>query len=239
MIDTDAKGVHQLLLSPLFLLYELIAIVIPGLVLLALLGLKGNKLLYDAWVSPHFGYKTKITMFLVLGYIIGSILRAPIILLQARKTKPSAEFTGWLKTQPREVQTLVSGAITQGAILSTPGLVDRLSVLQTRAAFHVGTGIALITASCISGDGRPLRLLEFSLGVLMCCAGIILARAYSDETLRMIGVGFASLLGRLTEPQIKIFSAVTKSVFGNPNPPVVTTATVVTTPPSGAATSAE
>src|SRR5271168_159122 len=78
MGDLDSKSVNQILLGPLFLLNHILASIVPGALLLLLLALKGNVLLRNEWLSPVFGYRTKLAVFLLLGFVLGNILRLPI-----------------------------------------------------------------------------------------------------------------------------------------------------------------
>src|SRR5437879_5407398 len=85
MEDADQnKGIAQLLLSPVFLLHEILGTLIPGAVLLLLLVHKGSPVLRDhPWVSPLFGYKTNIAVFLLFAYVVGKALVLPILFIMA------------------------------------------------------------------------------------------------------------------------------------------------------------
>jgi len=212
MVDMDPKGFHQLLLSPVFLLNQILAIIVPGALLMLLLGLKGNITLLNAWLNSPFGYKTKVAIFILLAYVVGSVLRIPILSLRVlRKAAPPEPVSPFLKGQTPEVQKMLIGIIGDGVLLSTPGLIDRLSLIQTDSGFHMGTGMALLIAATRPGDGS-LRWLEALLGVAMFWTGVVKARNYSDQTLSMIGVGWANILGRMTPQQLEMAKAVFNSL---------------------------
>ena len=97
MLDMDSKGIHQLFLSPLFLLNQILAIIMPGALLILMLGLKGNATLRAVWLASAFGYKTKVAIFLLLAYFLGSALRVLVLrVCSLRKVKPP-DMSEWLK----------------------------------------------------------------------------------------------------------------------------------------------
>jgi hypothetical protein len=209
MGELGDKGLSQLLLSPLFLFNQILGTIVPGALLMMMLGLKGNQLLRGMWLSPLFGYRSKVGIFLMLAFVVGNILRLPIVFVASLSKK---EKTFWLKGQAPEVQKMVGAVITDGVILSTPGLVDRLSLLQADGAFHIGTGTALIVAAFVPGDGS-LRWIEGALGAGMFWAGVLKGRKYADEVLGIIGIGMANILARMTSQQLVVLKAMVRT-FG-------------------------
>jgi hypothetical protein len=226
MSELGDKGLSQLLLSPLFLFRDILGTIIPGTLLMLLFGLKGNALLRGMWLDPLFGYKTKVVIFLMLAFVLGNILKLPIVLIASLVKKE--EVVPWLKGQSPEVQKMIGAVITDGVILSTPGLVDRLSLFQADGAFHIGTGIALMVAAFVPGDGS-LRWIEGVLGVGMFVAGILKGRQYADEVLRVIGIGTANVLARMNPQQIDILKATIKAFSVEPAKQI-TEVTVTTNP---------
>jgi hypothetical protein len=215
MSEIDGKGISQLLLSPLFLLNHILGTVVPGALLILLLALKGNLLLRAGWINPLFGYKTKVAIFVMLAFVVGSMLRLPLQLI-AMAIKPFApkaaqEATIFLKGQSDVVRQIVGAAMTDGVLLARPALMDRLSLLQTDAAFHAGIGTALLVAASISGDGS-LRLLEGVLGLAMFLVGIRNGRHYNEQTLSVVGIGIVDILGSMTPQQISLVKAAIKSL---------------------------
>lgn len=211
MVEMDPKGINQLLLSPVFLLAQILGIIIPGALLMLLLGLKGNAMLRGVWLSSPFGYKTKVAIFLLLAYIFGSVLKLPLICIRSLRKETPPDVPAWLQKQTPEIRQMLVGVVGDGVLVSTPGLLDRLSIIQADAAFHFVTGTALLIASIIPGDGY-LRWLEAIIGVFMCWAGIVKGLRYKNEIWSMIGIGWASILGRMSPQQFTIAIAVINSL---------------------------
>lgn len=211
MSEIDGKGITQLLLNPLFLLNHILGTIVPGALLILLLGLKGNVLLRDGWLNPLFGYKTKVAIFLMIAYVIGSALRLPLTWIGAllKPLRPKVEPI--LKGQQPVVSKMFGAVISDGVLLANPALIDRLSHSQTNAAFHIGTGTALLVAACVPGDGS-LRWIEALLGIGMFCAGILKARTYQDEAIGAVGIGFANILAGMTPNQFIVAGAVIKAL---------------------------
>lgn len=213
MLEINKQEMNSLLFSPVYLLNQCLGIIVPGMLLLLLLALKGNQLIHEAWFITSLGYKTKVALFLMLAYIIGSMLRAPFhwLAMMISKRGVDTPIGDQMKGQPPEIIKVVKGAIADGVIFATPGLLDRLSHYQTDGAFHIGIGSALLVASCVPGDGH-LRWLEVILGVGMFLAGIRKAHLYKDEVLNVMGIGFAHVLGRMSKEQLVLAGLVFRSL---------------------------
>lgn len=200
-MDIDHKGLNQLLLSPLYLFEQLLSVMAPGLLLMLLLGFKGTLTMQEAWSHAPFGYKTKIAAALLLAYVVGSALRLPFILFNplAKKFAPKTPMTFPLQPSP-QIKKMLSAVITDGAVLATPGLADRLSLGKADAGFHLGTGMALLVAACVRGDGA-LRWLELTVGLAMLTAAFLRGQEYQDQLLSTVAIGWAHVLGRMTPEQ--------------------------------------
>lgn len=214
MSEIDGKSISQLLLSPLFLMNHILGTLVPGAVLILLLALKGNMLLHAGWVNPLFGYKTKVALFVMLAFVLGSMLKLPLQLM-SMAIKPfvpnPAPESAFLNGQPDVVRQILGAAMTDGVLLARPPLMDRLSLLQTDAAFHIGMGTALLVAAFVSGDGS-LRLLEVLLGFAMFLVGVRKATHYNQQALSIVGIGIVDILGKMTPQQITMAKAVIKSL---------------------------
>jgi hypothetical protein len=212
MLDTDNKGISQLLLSPLFLFNQILGILTPGAILMLLLVLKGNRLLRNVWLDVPLGYKTKITLYLLLAYVLGQVVKLPVVWFGVFvKTEPLPEPEGILKGQPAELAHMLRTMFTDGVIMATPGLTDRLSLIQADANFHLTTSIALVAAAMIPGDGH-LRWLELLIGIAMFGAGIRKTRHYKHQALGLVGVGLAYVIGTMSPEKLKIAAAILKAL---------------------------
>jgi hypothetical protein len=215
----QAKGLSQLLLSPLFLFREVLGTIIPGALLLLLLAYKGSPVLHHVWLDSPFGYRTKIALFLLLAYIVGKALVTPLLFVIASRriygriatevraptAGPPAPPGGRPGPEGEAASYMLQGAVVRGPILWTRGLEDRLSILQSNAAFHVGTGCALLVAAAFPGDN--LRGTEALLGFAMLVVGIHLGHESNKEYVRFVGTGLFDRLVNMTPQQIQIVAA--------------------------------
>jgi hypothetical protein len=227
MSEIDGKGINQLLLSPLYLLNHIFGVLMPGAFFLLLLALKGNVLLRNGWTNPLFGYKTKVALFILLAYVVGSMLRLPLQWLAAA-FKPFQTPATVFKNQHPEVQKALTAILTDGVLIARPFLLDRLSLLQSNVAFHIGVGIALLVAAFVPGDGS-LRWLEAFLGTAMFVTGFRKGKDLVDETIGAIGIGLAHVIGGMTAQQMTIAKATLVSLGILGTNPEVAQATVITT----------
>jgi hypothetical protein len=219
----QSKGITQLLMSPLFLFRQVLGIVVPGALLLLLLAHKGNRVVRNAWLHSPFGYGTKIAISLVFAYIAGEVVTLPFSFILA--CKALIQRTAAVLRTPKAIQPLPSnplgsnsdaprnllrGAVTDGVILSTPGLADRLSLVQSQAAFYVGTGCALLIAAIFPGD--DLGWLEAIIGFAMVFVGTHKAIEFRETYVQHIGIGLASQFGKMTPQQISQWAAFIKTL---------------------------
>lgn len=226
MEGTDpVKGISQLLLSPLYLFRQILGTIVPGALLLLLLAHKGNPVLCHAWLNSPFGYKTNIAIFILLALVTGRILVIPMLFIFACKAayqriaadiKEPKSAALVPAGNPSNLNTetardMLTGALTDGLILSTPGLMDRLSLEQSNAAFHIGTGCALPVAAAFPGDN--LSWFEAVLGFAMLVVGIHLSIQYSSLGTRYIGIAFHNQVTSLTPQQLLASAAWLKAMM--------------------------
>ena len=225
----ESKGISQLLLSPLFLLNEILGTIVPGALLILLLGLKGNVLLREGWMNPLFGYKTKIAIILLLAFVFGKMLRLPLHFLAAviRRLKPEKppEVPDFLKGQSAYVRQIVDAAMAEGVLVARPVLMDLVSFLQSDVTFHIGVGTALLVAACVYGDGAFLRGLEAILGLAMLSLGMKKSVDFANQKERVIGIGLVDIIGNMSVEQMGWAQALMQSFGLMPRkaPPAVPT----------------
>jgi hypothetical protein len=214
MDGTDqTRGIAQLLLSPLFLLHDILGVFVPGALLLLLLAHKGSPILRHAWLDSPFGYKTNIAVFALLSYVVGKILVLPIVFIigskrfydriaadvrksQAVVPSPPGSASG---PDTQVLRDMLQGAVTDGAILATPGLADRVYVVRADAAFHLATGCALLIAAAFPGDS--LRWLEAAAGFAMFWVGVYRGLEANKVYTRHVGIGLANIIAKMMTPQ--------------------------------------
>jgi hypothetical protein len=96
--EVDAKpevssGLSQLLFAPVFLVGETVGILFPGLLFCLILLLKGHRATFAPFDLAFLGYRTKLFGFLLIAYVIGKLLTAPLRLTLGSligKAKPEA-----------------------------------------------------------------------------------------------------------------------------------------------------
>jgi hypothetical protein len=215
-MDVDNKGLNQLLLSPLYLFDQLLSTAIPGALFMMLLSFKGNLAVRAFWMQNVLGYKTKIAAFCILAFVIGHFIKLPLTLIASlRQNKEDISgLSEHLKKQTPEVRAMLKGMIFDGALLSMPGLMDRLSVIKAEAGFHLGTGIAFLLAAGFPGDSAHTRWFEAAFGLALLWVGVAKAKAYATQTLATVGVGLANIVGKMTTEQMQINLGILKIVLG-------------------------
>lgn len=193
-----------MLLGPLSLATELFGALIPGFVFLILTCVKLR------WVTPILtytlaGYVTKVVLALFASYVIGKVSLSAISLVSdlvtwlAGKLKPNKKEEP-PAANPTALQSLFSvvsklmrsgpwfttflGGLVGASILSNKSdLFHHYTASQAEESFHLNTGMLLIMASLIPGDGH-FRVLEVVAGAILLADGI---RQKSQDRLLMAG----------------------------------------------------
>jgi hypothetical protein len=193
---------QRTLLGPLSLATELFGALIPGSVFLILTCVKLR------WVTPILtytlvGYVTKVVLALLASYIIGKVSLSAINLVSdsvtwlVRKLKPSKEEPP--AANPTYLQFLLRtfsnlkrtpwftnflGGLMGASILSNKSdTFHHYTASKSEAAFHLNTGLLLITASLVPGDGH-FRVLEVGAGAILLAGGV---RQTSENSRLMAG----------------------------------------------------
>ena len=194
MVEIPAElksDLQRTLLGPLSLATELFGALIPGLVFLILTCVKLR------WVTPVLsytlaGYVTKAVIALLASYVIGKVSLSAISVVSdsvkwlAGKLKPNKEEP--LPANPTALQSLLRvvsklarsgpwfttflGGLVGASILSNKSdLFHHYTASQAEESFHLNTGLLLIVASLIPGDGH-FRVLEVGAGAILLAGGI-------------------------------------------------------------------
>jgi hypothetical protein len=185
------SDLQRTLLGPLSLATELFGALIPGSVFLILTCVKLR------WVTPILtyalvGYVTKVVLTLLASYVIGKVSLSAISLVTdsvtwlAGKLKPSKVEPP--AANPTALQSLLGvvsklwksgpwfttflGGLVGASILSNKSdLFHHYTASQAEESFHLNTGLLLILASLIPGDGH-FRWLEVVAGAILLAGGI-------------------------------------------------------------------
>lgn len=194
MVEIPAElksDLQRTLLGPLSLATELFGALIPGSVFLILTCVKLR------WVTPILtytlaGYVTKVVLALLASYVIGKVSLSAISLVSdsikwlAGKLKPTKEEP--LPANPTALQSLLraitklvnsgpwfmtfmAGLVGASILSNRSDLFHHHTASQAEESFHLNTGLLLIMASLIPGDGH-FRVLEVGAGAILLAGGI-------------------------------------------------------------------
>jgi hypothetical protein len=184
---------QRTLLGPLSLATELFGALIPGSVFLIIMCVKLR------WATPILtntlvGYVTKVVLALLASYVIGKVSLSAISLVRdsvtslAGKLKSSEEeppaptnptalqslliaVAKWVRNSPPWFTTFLGGLVGASILSNKSELFHHYTASQAEAAFHLNTGLLLITASLIPGDGH-FRWLELGAGAILLAGGV-------------------------------------------------------------------
>lgn len=200
---------RQLLLAPIYLLHEVYAALIPGILFLLLFLLKGSRLIASAVLATAMlGYTTKIVLALLVAFVIGKItlssvsivtgfLEVPVHWLKKKleerrdraivpKGTPQKKLT---EADKRNRQMLTG--VLKGIILSKEGSYFDLHERQrSTAGFLLNSGLVMLIASCYPGDG--LRSYELAGGVILLVAGLKESMELPGIATHTLGLGLGS-----------------------------------------------
>ena len=227
-VKEQSSQLHQLLLSPLHLWGDIQTTMIPGVSFLLLMAFKGNLTVQTIWWHSPFGYRTKIAIFLLLSYVAGKLLPLPLSvlrwlitwILKLRNYNPPQDQTNPLSHLPQEQRDIVTGALSLGPILATPGLTDKLAIIQFESAFYLAIGITLIEASLFPSDGY-WRLVEVLAGIIIFAAGFTKTKEYEKSYMRHLGVGMANMASQMTHQQSLVLLEMFKKLGIVPSGPTI------------------
>lgn len=210
-LDDQRNQFHRLLLSPLFLLHDILGALIPGGLFLIMLGFKENVTIRNIWFGLPFGYKTNIGIALVFSYLIGKVFQIPwhLVGMTPKKREEAPEN---IKQLPEGLRKMLFAAMTDGVFAATPEIADKMAVQRAEGALYLGLSFSLVIASAFPGDGR-FRILELLLGFGSLAASIAIFKAYTRSIAGNIGVGIANILARMSKEQLHICAAILKG-FG-------------------------
>ena len=189
---TAGTGLREILLQPTYFIAEVYSAILPGLVFAFLLFEKRNWTVLAFLSSPSIGYKTKLAVGFAMSYAAGKILGLPFRLVERtykaiRSTDPDHK-----KEVARMLPHFLGGLVLP-ALMGARDYMTYFVIAWCNYAFYSVTGIALLLASAIPGDG-DLRLLEFGLGVVLVAAGLIESKKLDEFLLMFLGGATAEWL---------------------------------------------
>jgi hypothetical protein len=203
VVGRAKEGFDRLLLAPVFLIYEIVAVILPGVLLITLLLLKGNHTVVAALQSPLLGYKTKLFVALIFSYLAGKvfvipsemIIRVAIFHFSKKLDKPE------LKADV--AKKFFTGAFILPAMFGTEHALDYFVLGLMTASFYFSTGAVLLVSSLFPGD-HALRLVEGAGGVLFCIRGY---KGFYDCIglgVTMFGVALSGTIQKLASANVAV-----------------------------------
>jgi hypothetical protein len=183
------EGVERLLLAPVFLLYEIVAVLLPGILFIVLLVVKENHGVVSALQSPLLGYKTKLFVALLLGYLAGKVFSIPADGLRSHFTEKFTKEVGQPESKqvPGLMKKFLVGVFFLPGLFSSEHALDYLMLSQMNVSFSVTTGTVLLVSALIPGD-RSLRWIEAAIGALLLVRGYNGFRASLEFAVSMLGL---------------------------------------------------
>ncbi|HEY8224244.1 MAG TPA: hypothetical protein VIG25_03125 [Pyrinomonadaceae bacterium] len=195
--DELKPDLHRTLLGPLSLADEIFGAFLPGCFFTLLLLIKGSPVTTTAMAYPNLGYKTKIACALLVSYVFGKVALAIVTGIEeiVRKRDAVTKSGTLLDNLPKELQHFVGGTILGAATAGKFRMLEYFAGQRAQYLFNLSTGLLLMLAATIHGDGN-LRLLEASLGLILLVRGFTVMR---NAMLAVSGLFGVAVGERLTE----------------------------------------
>ena|ERR1700690_96155 len=214
--DKVAEGVSKLLLAPMYLVYDILTGLLPGILFGVLIAAKGLHAPTAALSSVLLGYKTKIILGLLLSYIVGRLFRTPFeLLLFWLLERELKKFSGFpLKAEAADfIQKFLMGALALPRLFSKVQPLDLFVLLLANTVFSLTTGAVLLVAAAIPGDGH-LRVAEATAGILLLLSVFSGLRRLMGSCVTLIGglVDLPAMLGPLANISALLTTVVQKNV---------------------------
>ena len=178
------QTVSRLLFSPLFLIYEIVAVLMPGTLFGVLLLAKRNSVVMAAAGSTILGYRTKLCLAVFLCYLVGRAFKLPIEIayqfLSTRVTELGASAA------PDMLKRMLIGSAVLPGLFGKALPADYIGLAYTNLSFCFNTGLVLSVSSAIPGD-HYLRLVELIVGLLMLLSGALQVRPFVQSAVAWLG----------------------------------------------------
>jgi hypothetical protein len=181
---------NRVLLAPMYLIYDLTTALLPGILFIVLLFLKHVQLPSQAFSSTLFGYKTKVTIALLISYMLGRCFRAPFELLLPWMMLKRIHG---LVNHPRRTEkvtsllmSLVIGALGMPKLFEKIPALDLMVLSGTNTILSGTIATVLITAAAIPGDGL-YRWIEVAVGLLMLLSVVLILDTLMDGLMISLG----------------------------------------------------
>jgi hypothetical protein len=231
MAKTAVGGASKLLLAPVFLLFELTASLLPGMILAVLVALKRNQEFVRAFDHMPFGYKTKIAVGLVLCFVVGRVLGIPARLLEKRFMGRLQESMEKNPDAPAEnLKHLAVGVFFLPSLFGKSEALTYMMLIRTDCYFSLSTGCALLIAAAVPGDGI-FRLVELGAGLALAWVGCVGFKQAPKALVALFGMSLAGEIEKLVPGGLLgLVPIVLPLLMGKPGPSAPPTVSGATTP---------
>lgn len=187
------EGLDRLLLAPVYLIHEIFAALVPGVVFVGLLLINGNRVATSLFQNSLLGYRTRLLLALVLAYIFGKISVIPAEVAIRFSVKRWAKSIA--KSESSEsrdtVKKLVIGMFVLPAIFKAEHVLDYLILSLTVASFYISTGVTLLVFAVLA-NGRSIRATSIAIGLLFCARGFVgMQNTFKETFAAMLGVALS------------------------------------------------
>lgn len=191
------EGLDRLLLAPVFLIHEIFAVFVPGVLFILLLLFKRNHAIVTALQSDLLGYRTKLAISVLFGYVVGKVFNIPATYLlpwSIRRCATDVAKPG-SKQQKNARQTFVGAVFPGPTLFGTEHTLDYFVLALMNASFQVSTGMVLVVSSLFPGDG--FRRIEALLGIALCILGYRAFLTLPITLIGLLGIGMSGTLQKL------------------------------------------
>ena len=189
-------GASRILLAPVFLLFEITASLLPGMTLAVLIAFKRNPEFVRTFDHLPFGYKTKIAVGLLLCFVAGRVLCFPGRFLEKWFTDRLQDDRKKNPDAPESLKHLAVGIFFLPSLFGRSEALTYIMLVRTDCYFSLNTGLALLIASAIPGDGI-LRLIELGSGLALAWIGYVWFKQAPKVLLALFGMSLAGEIEKL------------------------------------------
>jgi hypothetical protein len=192
------EGFDRLLLAPVFLIHEIIAIVVPGILFIVLLFFKGNSCVVSELHFDFLGYKTRLFIGLILCYVVGKMFAIPSdVASKIALRKFAKEVANPTSGRVNDLtKRFLVGIFVLPDLFGAENALTYMVLTFTAASFYMTTGSVLLVASVVPGDHFG-RLAEATLGLLSFARGYLSLQSCVDMGISMLGISFSGSIQKL------------------------------------------
>jgi hypothetical protein len=221
-LKSGSSALAALLFGPVFLAAEFVGNIFPGLIFYLVLILKKNPLACALFELPFLGYRAKLVVALFVAFVIGKLLGTPYAMLQA------GVFPGNSAVQLEKVKRpkgqelilhLVVGAVVMPSLIGKSRLMDYLAIANAGVYFSFSSGLALMIASAIPGDGQAFRIIELVVGVLFIVAGYVQATHFATALVAFAGMSLREFVEKIPAASLPAMVPAITALFQYINKP--------------------